>query len=286
MNSLRRAEAFLREVKGRSEQRFGVEQMRPMKRITLRDLEALNQRLEALSPGEVLSWAWGVFGRRAALLSSMQKAGGALCHMAERAGLGFDVLFVDTGVLHTETLATRDLLARTHRHLSVVTLYPARTFAEQTREEGVLYLSKEGQERCCDLRKSEPLRAIKGRYDAMVSSLRRDEGGARAKLRAVELDPEQGALRVHPFVGLTREALDAYVERHPDVALNPLHSMGFPTIGCFPCTTPVRPDEGERAGRWRHLSGVTYCGINPTDRATKAEPSIELDARYAEALLL
>lgn len=254
--------------------------------ILTRDaLAPLNDRLEGRSPTEILGWASAVFGRRAALLSSMQRAGGALCHMADRAGYSFDVLFVDTGVLHAETLATRDALAKTHRRLSVVTLHPARSFADQTREEGLLYLTKEGQERCCDLRKSEPLRFIRGRYDAMISSLRRDEGGARSKIRCVELDPEAGALRVHPFVTLTAAGLDAYLEAHPDVALNPLHSMGFPTIGCFPCTTPVRPDEAERAGRWRHLADVTYCGINPTDRGSVTEPSMELDARYREALL-
>lgn len=254
-------------------------------RMTRTDLGPLNDRLEALTPVEILAWAWSTFGRRAALLSSMQKAGVALSHMADRAGLGFDVVFVDTGVLHPETLATRDALARTHRRLAVVTLHPARTFAEQTRDEGVLYLSKEGQERCCDLRKSEPLRAVRGRYDAMVSALRRDEGGGRAKIRALELDPEMNALRVHPFVNLGADALDAYVAAHADVALNPLHAMGFPTIGCFPCTTPVRPDEGERAGRWRHLADVTYCGINPTDRAAREEPAIELDDRYRVGLL-
>lgn len=255
-----------------------------MTRITRRDLDALNDRLDARTPEEILAWTAATFGGRAAILSSMQMAGGALCHMAERASLRFDVLFVDTGVLHAETLATRDALARTHRRLSVVTLHPARTFAEQTRDEGVLYLTKEGQERCCDLRKSEPLRFIKGRYDAFVSSLRRAEGGARGNIRCVELDVEANAVRVHPFVNLTGEALEAYVAAHPDVALNPLHAMGFPTIGCFPCTTPVRADEGERAGRWRHLADVTYCGINPTDRAPKTEASIDLDDRYADAL--
>lgn len=254
-------------------------------RITARDLDALNDRLESLSPTEVLAWAHATFGRRAAILSSMQRAGAALCHMAETLGLGLDVVFVDTGVLHAETLATRDRLARTHRHLAVVTLHPERTFEAQTRDEGVLYLTKEGQERCCDLRKSAPLRAVKGRYDALVSALRRGEGGARGRVRALELDPEMNALRVHPFVNLPAEALDAYVGQNPGVALNPLHAMGFPTVGCFPCTTPVRPDEPERAGRWRHLADVTYCGINPTDRAPRAEPSIDLDERYARALV-
>ncbi len=253
-------------------------------RTTRHDLDAINERLETLPPAGVLAWAWAVFGRRAALLSSMQSSGAALCHMADRASLGFDVLFVDTGVMHRETLDTRDAIARTHRHLAVVTLHPARTFAEQTRDEGVLYLSKEGQERCCDLRKSEPLRAVRGRYDALVSSLRRDEGGARAAIKVLELDPEMNALRVHPFARLTAEGLDAYVAAHPGVVMNPLHAMGFPSVGCFPCTTPVRPDEEERAGRWRHLADVTYCGINPTDRLAKTEPSIELDERYRAAL--
>lgn len=253
-------------------------------RITDDDLRALNARLDAMSPEAILAWTWQTFGRRAALLSSMQRAGTALCHMADRAGTGFDVLFVDTGVMHPETLATRDDVARAHRALPVVTLHPARSFAAQTRDEGLLYLSKEGQERCCDLRKSEPLRLVKGRYDALVSALRRDEGGARGGVPVLALDPEMNALRVHPLARVTGGDLDAYLAAHPDVVVNPLHAMGFPSIGCFPCTTPVRPDEPERAGRWRHLADVTYCGINPTDRGAKGAPSIDLDARYREAL--
>jgi phosphoadenosine phosphosulfate reductase len=203
--------------------------------------------------------------------------------MADRAGLDFDVVFVDTGVLHRETLETRDELARTHERLRVVTLSPAQSFAEQTRQEGLLYLTREGQERCCDLRKNAPLRAIRGKYDAFLSALRRSEGGARSKIGVFELDGEMGALRVHPLVNFAKPELDAYVAAHRDVVQNPLHAMGFPTIGCFPCTTPVRPDEPERAGRWRHLAGVEYCGINPTDRAGKSEAFIEVDDRYAEA---
>jgi len=252
-------------------------------RLGRRDLEAVSRRLEVLSPVEILTWAHATFGTRAAILSSMQRAGSVLCHMSDRAELGFDVLFVDTGVLHRETLDTRDEVARTHPHLRVVTLSPARSFADQTRDLGLLYVSREGQERCCDLRKSAPLRGVRGRYDALVSGLRRGEGGARASIQVLDLDAELGVLRVHPFVRFTGSDLEAYVAAHADVVINPLHAMGFPTIGCFPCTTPVRPDEPERAGRWRHLAGVDYCGINPTDRGQGVEVSIELDDRYAPA---
>ena len=252
-------------------------------RITAADLDALNDRFAEADPLDVLRFARATFGARAAILSSMQRAGAIVCHLADRAGLTFDVVFVDTGVLHAETLATRDALAASHRHLHVVTLRPERTFAEQTAEEGLLYLSKEGQERCCDLRKSAPLRAITGRYDALISALRRDEGGARSRVRTFGLDPELNALRVHPLAAMPRESLDRYLADHPDVTMNPLHSMGFPTIGCFPCTTPVRPDEPERAGRWRHLAGVEYCGINPVDRT--GEAAIDLDEPVAARLL-
>src|SRR5262249_10593076 len=155
-----------------------------------------------------------------------------------------------------------------------------KTFAEQTREEGLLYLSREGQERCCQLRKSVPLHAVRGRYDALIAALRAAEGGARRRVEHFDIDSANNALRIHPLANLSNEALDAYLAAHADVVVNPLHAMGFATIGCFPCTTPVRPDEDERAGRWRHLETVQYCGINPVDLGATPE-AIDLDDRYA-----
>lgn len=260
--------------------------------LSLSSLAPIEDAFASMTPVEILRQIHGAFGSKAAVLSSMQRAGSVLCHQADRARLAFDVVFVDTGVLHPETLSTRDRLAATHPTLRIVTLEPKESFEEQTRRAGLLYLSKEGQERCCELRKSEPLEAVRGRYDVLVGALRRDEGGRRTKTRFVDLDPGLGVLRVHPFASMTRSDIAAYIATHPDVVQNPLHAMGFPTIGCFPCTTPVRPDEDERAGRWRHLADVTYCGINPTDRTASSvvleiTPSLERGLKsLSEALSL
>lgn len=251
--------------------------------LTEASLAPLNARFDGSAPEEILRFVWATFGHRAAILSSMQRAGALLCHMADHAGLELEVVFVDTGVLHQQTLWTRDELSRTHPNLRVVTLSPAATFEAQTRDLGLLYLSKEGQERCCELRKSEPLLGAKGRWDALVGALRRGEGGGRSAVKPFSLDVSMGALRVHPFAAMSDAELDAAIAARPSVVVNPLHLMGFPTIGCFPCTTPVRPDEAQRAGRWRHLAGVEYCGINPTDRGTSAQ-SIELPEAYAALL--
>jgi phosphoadenosine phosphosulfate reductase len=254
-------------------------------RVADSDLANLNRRFRDASPLEIVRFVVDTFGDRAAILSSMQRGDTALCHLVGHAGERLDVLFVDTGVLHPETLATRDALAAQGTNLRVVTLHPAHTFAAQTAEHGVLYLSKQGQEQCCELRKTAPLLTTRGRYDALVSALRRSEGGARANIEVFGVDPAMNAVRVHPFAFLDegRNGLDAYLRDHPDVVMNPLHAMGFPSIGCYTCTTPVLPDEPERAGRWRHLANVTYCGINPVDRG--GEPaSIELPDALAALL--
>jgi len=243
-------------------------------------LARVNERLSRMDPIAILRLTHQTFGRRGAILSSMQKSGTILCHMANRAGLDLDVAFVDTGVLHPETLATRDAVQRACDKLRVVTLQPEESFALQTHRLGVLYLSKEGQEQCCDLRKSAPLRAHRGRWHALIGALSREEGRRRAKVPFVAIDQELGALRIHPLAAVSREQLEAYVAEHADVVRNPLHDMGFPSIGCYTCTTPVRPGEDERAGRWRHLAEVTYCGINPTDRSA-APTSIAIDDAYA-----
>ncbi|MEX0716718.1 MAG: phosphoadenylyl-sulfate reductase [Planctomycetaceae bacterium] len=253
-------------------------------RLKQSDLVELNRALEERTPEELIRWAVELFGDRVACISAMQKAGNALCHMLHSLDLRMDVIFVDTGVLFDETLQTRDRIRDEYR-LNVVTLQPERTMAEQTAELGVLYLSVEGQKQCCDLRKTQPLLQVAGRYDALLGSLRRSDGGRRESCPILAVDPRMNCLRVNPLVNLDGEQLAAYVAEH-DVIVNPLHAQGYPTIGCNRCTTPVLPEEPKRAGRWRHLGPWSmYCGINPTDLDPDSSPSIELPEDLVDRIL-
>jgi phosphoadenosine phosphosulfate reductase len=255
-----------------------------MAKLAQSDLAGLNSDLEARSPAELLQWAVHVFGSRAAILSAMQQAGTTVCHMAMSQGLKLDVLFVDTGVLFPETYATRDRVAREYG-LNVVSLHPEKTMEQQTAELGVLYLTKEGQEQCCDARKSKPLERIAGRYDALISSLRRGDGERRARVPVVAVDPNMNCLRVNVLATFTDQQLADYIARH-NVIVNPLHSQGYKTIGCVRCTTPVLPDEPKRAGRWRHLGPwAMYCGINPTDLDRGTDQAVDLPAELIDTIL-
>ena len=46
-----------------------------------------------------------------------------------------------------------------------------------------------------------------------------------------------------------------------NIPYNELHDKGYPSLGCFHCTTPTKNGEDERAGRWRG-SDKTECGLH------------------------
>ena len=255
-----------------------------MARLTQADLVELNKTFEERTPHELIQWAKATFGDRVAAISAMQQAGNVLCHMLHKIEPDMKVLFVDTGVLFIETLDTRDRIIDEYG-LDVVTLEPKQTMAAQTAELGVLYLSVEGQQQCCDLRKTQPLLAVADEYDALISSLRRSDGGNRAACPILTVDPQTNTVRVNPLVNMPDEELELYIREH-DVIVNPLHAQGFATIGCNRCTTPVMPEEPKRAGRWRHLGPWSvYCGINPTDLSQDSSPTIDLPQDLIDVIL-
>lgn len=255
-----------------------------MPRLTQVDLIELNRTFDDRTPQELLQWAVEMFGTRVAAMSSMQESGNVICHMLHANSIELPILFVDTGVLFQETLDTRDLLMKTYG-LNIRTLKPVLTMQEQTEKHGVLYLSPEGQKECCEMRKSAPLDAIKGEYEALITSLRRADGGRRGVCPILAVDPRLNALRINPLANFSDEQLDKYIQQNA-VVLNPLHKQGFSTIGCNRCTTPVLPGEPKRAGRWRHLGPWSvYCGINPTDLDPERSPSVDFPQELIDKIL-
>lgn len=259
-----------------------------MARLTQAQLSELNKTFEERTPTELIRWAWTTFGDRVAAISAMQKSGCVVCHMLStlpvEEGGQIPILFVDTGVMFAETLETRDRISQQYG-VNIRTLSPALTMAEQTEKHGVLYISVEGQTQCCHMRKVEPLLAVTDQYDAMISSLRRSDGGARGRVPILSIDPEQQVLRINPMANFDDDQMKSYLEEN-EVITNPLHEQGFATIGCNRCTTPVIEGEPKRAGRWRHLGPWSqYCGINPTDLADPNELSVEFDQDLIDRIL-
>ncbi|MGH9823125.1 MAG: phosphoadenylyl-sulfate reductase, partial [Blastocatellia bacterium] len=115
-------------------------------------------------------------------------------------------------------------------------------------------------DRCCLLRKVEPLKAALRGAAAWVTAIRRDQTLERSGAAAVEWDARWGLVKVNPLVGWTRREVWKYILQN-GVPYNPLYDRGYASIGCLHCTRPVSDGEDERAGRW---SGQrkTECGLH------------------------
>jgi len=85
------------------------------------------------------------------------------------------ILFLDTGYHFKETYAYRDKIA-SEWGLNLTNLLPAKTVAEQEREFGLLYQS--APDKCCGLRKGEPLFKALAGYRVWFTGLRKEQARA------------------------------------------------------------------------------------------------------------
>jgi phosphoadenosine phosphosulfate reductase len=212
---------------------------------------------EALSAEELLVWAVEEFGERVCLTCSWQKQSSVLCHMVSELGLDLDIVELDTQLFFRETYETRDALVERY---GLRLLRPeVMTVAEQHRDEGP-NLWERDPDRCCHVRKVEPLIRALDPYGAWVSGIRRDQSPSRSATPKIQWSDRYGVWKLHPLADWDEKRVWAYIAAN-EIPYNPLHDVGYRSIGCIPCTRPISPDEEERAGRWAG-SDKLECGIH------------------------
>ncbi|MDQ3822903.1 MAG: phosphoadenylyl-sulfate reductase [Actinomycetota bacterium] len=205
---------------------------------------------EAMSAEELLRWAYDEFGDRLCLTCSWQRQSSALVHMVSELGLDVDVVELDTLVLFPETYETRDRLVERYG-LSLRSVRPV---------DAPDRLWETDVDRCCHIRKVEPLERALAGYDAWITGVRREQSPSRATAQKVEWSERYGVWKIQPLVDWNAKRVDAYLHVN-EIPYNPLHDRGYPSIGCVPCTRPVTAGEDERAGRWTG-SDKLECGIH------------------------
>jgi phosphoadenosine phosphosulfate reductase len=212
---------------------------------------------EAMSAEDVLHWAYGEFGARMCLTCSWQRQSSALVHMVSELGLAVPIVELDTQLFVKETYETRDRLVE--RYGLELERPEVITVARQAIEEGP-NLWETNPDRCCHIRKVEPLERALAGYDAWITGIRREQSPSRAGAQKVEWSERYGVWKIQPLVDWNAKRIEAYIYVN-EIPYNPLHDVGYPSIGCIPCTRPVREGEEERAGRWAG-SDKLECGIH------------------------
>jgi phosphoadenosine phosphosulfate reductase len=216
------------------------------------EVRAHARALHGLSPEAILTWAVATFPRKAALTVSFGGGGVVLAHLISRIDRTVPVLFLDTLFHFPETCAFKERFVRQYG-LNLVELHPLS-------DPGPLY--RTDPDRCCQIRKVEPLERALAGFDAWISAVRQDQTDSRAATELLEYHEIAGRpiVKVFPLAHWSRADVWHYI-RENDVPYHPLLDQGYTSIGCWPCTRPTTAGEPERAGRWAG-TGKTECGLH------------------------
>ena len=225
----------------------------------------------AETPQEILFSLFKRFKERAAIVTSGQLSGMVLIHLAAENQLPFRVCTLDTLRLFPETYAFLEKVESRYG-IQIEQIQPDSQEVQQMVSEHGEYLffdSKTKQEYCCNIRKVRPMQRLLESLDVWVTGLRRDQSEARKQLRKAEiiLSTTHPVLKVNPLLQWTADEVWQFV-RDNDIPVNPLLEVdadghSYESLGCMICTTPIRPGEPKRAGRWRWQNAA------PTTEDTK-----------------
>ena len=192
----------------------------------------------------------------AAIVSSFGAESAVLLHLIGSIDPAVPVIFLETGKHFPETLAYRDTLIEKIGLTGVRNITPDPELLARKDETGLRW--SYDPDGCCEIRKVLPLKAALAPFDAQYTGRKAFQSSTRTALPRFEV--EDGRLKVNPLADWDKARIDVYFEEH-DLPPHPLVEQGYPSIGCAPCTSMVKPGEDPRAGRWRGWDKVE-CGIH------------------------
>ncbi|MGC8849352.1 MAG: phosphoadenylyl-sulfate reductase [Candidatus Bathyarchaeia archaeon] len=234
-------------------------------------LEDLKQRFEGETAEAVLKWALNRFHPKIALASSFGAEDVVLIDMLCKLQEDPRVFTIDTGRLPQETYTLIDRI-RDKYGVTVEVYFPRTEDVEaMTRNHGLnlFYKSLDLRVLCCNVRKVEPLKRALKNLEAWITGLRREQSPSRMGISKIELDQDHGGLlKVNPIADWSTKQVWGYIVKN-EVPYNELYDKGYASIGCTPCTRPIKSGEDERAGRWWWEKGsVKECGLHHSFRIT------------------
>lgn len=225
---------------------------------TAETLKQISADFEGRPPDEILRWGIANFAPDIAMATGFGPEGVALMHLLSQVAPETTVFYLDTDLLFKETYELRDEL-EARLGIRFTRVHSGLSLAAQAEQHGPTLWQRDPN-LCCHLRKVEPLRRFLATQRAWITGIRRDQTSVRAKADLVESDRANGLVKLNPLANWTRDQVWDHIHTY-QLPFNRLHSFGYPTIGCWPCTLPVAEGDDLRAGRWVGFE-KTECGIH------------------------
>lgn len=250
--------------------------------ISSQHLDHLNQRLQYLSPQQIIEWAYITFPKLyqttafgltgLVTIDMISKSKTVVEYDLAQDVVNnhpIDLIFIDTVYHFPQTYDLVDKVKQKY-HLKLHKFTPPNVSNEQE------FVAKYGDqlwdtndEYYDFLVKVEPLqRAYKELgVIAVLTGRRKSQGGARGDLPVLEIEQSSGVIKINPLVNWNFNQVKQYIEENK-VPYNELLDLGYKSIGDWHSTHPVADNEDERAGRWKGKA-KTECGIHQTDKFTR-----------------
>ena len=193
--------------------------------------------VETMPAEDVLRWAYEEFGDRLCLTCSWQKQSSVLVHMVAELELDIPVVELDTHLFFRESYETRDRL---------VERYGINAAPAAAADHGRRAAQAGGPEPLGD-RPRPLLPHPQGRAAAATRSSPTtpgSPGSAATSRRAARTTPKvqwserYEVWKLHPLADWDEKRVWAYIQVN-EIPYNPLHDVGFRSIGCIPCTRPI-----------------------------------------------
>jgi phosphoadenosine phosphosulfate reductase len=224
----------------------------------------IQERIQHLSLPEIIVWIATNYPNVSVFSTSLGMEDQIITHEIFQSNSAIEIFTLDTGRLFNETYT---LLSATNQkyNAKIKVYYPnqddLQTFVG---ENGIncFYESVDKRKACCHIRKVAPLqRALKNK-EIWITGIRAEQSGNRTGMPMVEWDETNQILKIHPLLNWTNKDVTDYIAQN-QIQVNPLHSKGYASIGCQPCTRAIEKDEDIRAGRWWwETSNKKECGLH------------------------
>lgn len=219
----------------------------------------LNQHYSGAEPQDILRGLHSMAPSEVyPLVSSFGADSAVLLHMVSRIDRHWPIIFIDTQMLFAQTLAYQSRLASEFGLENIARHQAAPQILAGQDTDDLLHRSD--PDTCCRIRKTDVLTAALRPYSGWITGRKRHQATTRGELELFEPDPITSGIKVNPLAFWTTQQVAAYFTAW-DLPRHPMVARGYPSIGCAPCTSPVKAGEDPRSGRWRGRQ-KTECGIH------------------------
>ncbi len=215
-------------------------------------MKRLDVEFEEKSAEKVILWGWDTFKEKIALANSFGAEDVVLTDMVLRINPQIKIFALDTGRLPQETYNIWQILEEKYG-INIEPYFPeAKRVEEMVKKFGsnLFYKSVDLRRLCCKVRKIGPLNRALLELDAWICGLRREQSITRRDIKKIEIDlAHRRIIKINPLADWSINEVWDYIKKNK-LAYNKLHDRNYPSIGCVPCTRPIKPGEDTRSGRW------------------------------------